>query len=350
MPEIKHVFNQGKMNKDLDERLVENGQYRHAMNIQVSTSEGSDVGAVQNILGNTSVFLNNQLAPGSKCIGAVADEKENCFYWFVYHPTKSLILKYSIAGGVKFVFVDTLNVLEFSGKLITGINVLDNFLFWTSNLNEPKKIDVKLCEQGTNQGGFYHTKLVIPDRGININYALDFLKEHITVIKPSPKSKLLVEPKYDTEVSAKAAFEFDDGSGLMASGEEGVISFSNFVPNSSSFEIGDNVRMLDENSTESLTTTDQIRIKIIDEDPTTNTYTFKILSISSTTPTTLITYNCVKESSDLIFPRKFIRFGYRYKYNSGEYSTISSFQSQYSNQVLLSITLKKHTTLQWKTI
>ena len=76
MPEIKHVFNQGKMNKDLDERLVENGQYRHAMNIQVSTSEGSDVGAVQNILGNTSVFLNNQLAPGSKCIGAVADEKD----------------------------------------------------------------------------------------------------------------------------------------------------------------------------------------------------------------------------------------------------------------------------------
>ena len=34
MPEIKHVFNQGKMNKDLDERLVPNGQYRDAMNIQ----------------------------------------------------------------------------------------------------------------------------------------------------------------------------------------------------------------------------------------------------------------------------------------------------------------------------
>ena len=38
MAEIKHVFSQGKMNKDLDERLVENGQYRDAMNIQVSTS------------------------------------------------------------------------------------------------------------------------------------------------------------------------------------------------------------------------------------------------------------------------------------------------------------------------
>ena len=52
MPEIKHQFTKGKMNKDLDERLVPNGEYRDAMNIQVSTSEDSDVGTVQNILGN----------------------------------------------------------------------------------------------------------------------------------------------------------------------------------------------------------------------------------------------------------------------------------------------------------
>jgi rRNA processing protein Gar1 len=51
MPEIKNQFTGGKMNKDLDERLVPNGEYRDAMNIQVSTSEGSDVGTVQNILG-----------------------------------------------------------------------------------------------------------------------------------------------------------------------------------------------------------------------------------------------------------------------------------------------------------
>tara|TARA_A100001391_G_scaffold203913_1_gene197668 strand:+ start:170 stop:448 length:279 start_codon:yes stop_codon:yes gene_type:complete len=52
MPEIKNTFSQGKMNKDLDERLIPNGQYRDAMNIQVSTSEGSDIGVAQNILGN----------------------------------------------------------------------------------------------------------------------------------------------------------------------------------------------------------------------------------------------------------------------------------------------------------
>jgi rRNA processing protein Gar1 len=52
MPEIKKQFTGGKMNKDVDERLVPTGEYRDAMNVQVSTSEGSDVGTIQNVLGN----------------------------------------------------------------------------------------------------------------------------------------------------------------------------------------------------------------------------------------------------------------------------------------------------------
>ena len=39
MPEMKNQFTGGKMNKDLDERIIPQGQYRDAMNIQVSTSE-----------------------------------------------------------------------------------------------------------------------------------------------------------------------------------------------------------------------------------------------------------------------------------------------------------------------
>ena len=56
MADMKRNFTGGKMNKDLDERLVPRGEYKDAMNIQVSTSEGSDVGTVQNILGNTLVL------------------------------------------------------------------------------------------------------------------------------------------------------------------------------------------------------------------------------------------------------------------------------------------------------
>ena len=53
MSELKRIFSQAKMNKDMDERIVPNGQYRDATNIEVATSEGSEVGTVQTLFGNT---------------------------------------------------------------------------------------------------------------------------------------------------------------------------------------------------------------------------------------------------------------------------------------------------------
>ena len=49
MPEIKHTFQAGKMNKDVDERLVPNGEYRDALNIQIRTTDGDSIGTAQNI-------------------------------------------------------------------------------------------------------------------------------------------------------------------------------------------------------------------------------------------------------------------------------------------------------------
>ena len=80
MSEMKRNFTKGKMNKDLDERLVPPGEYRDAMNIQVSTSEGSHVGAVQNILGNIEgcdyTGETNPIYSGSNNIGSISDEKK----------------------------------------------------------------------------------------------------------------------------------------------------------------------------------------------------------------------------------------------------------------------------------
>ena len=88
MPKLKHNFVQGKINKDLDERLVPNGQYRDALNIQISTSEGSDVGAVENILGNTkqnkkTASVNwdaNFGLSNPKSIGVVKDSQNEKLY------------------------------------------------------------------------------------------------------------------------------------------------------------------------------------------------------------------------------------------------------------------------------
>ena len=84
MPEMKHNFQKGRMNKDLDERIVPDGEYREALNIEVATSEGSDIGSLQTTMGNTLV---DQIDPsGSKnltCIGSIADNRSNKLYWFV---------------------------------------------------------------------------------------------------------------------------------------------------------------------------------------------------------------------------------------------------------------------------
>ena len=81
MPEIKNTFIEGKMNKDLDERLVPKGQYINAMNVEVTTSEDSDVGTVQNIYGNIGIEGNNLIPPDSVCIGSVVDDATDSLYW-----------------------------------------------------------------------------------------------------------------------------------------------------------------------------------------------------------------------------------------------------------------------------
>ncbi len=59
----KHSFTDSKMQKDLDSRLVSPREYRDAVNVAVSRSEGADVGALENILGNE--FISALQYPGA---------------------------------------------------------------------------------------------------------------------------------------------------------------------------------------------------------------------------------------------------------------------------------------------
>ena len=135
MPELKRTFSGGIMNKDLDERLVPNGQYRDALNVQVSTSEGSDVGALQNILGNkipySSALTSTQLGPNAFVVGSIRKDDTECVYWFVASNSKSLILEYNQkTNAVKPVLVDTLNVLRFNrNNLLQNTHHLYTYIY-----------------------------------------------------------------------------------------------------------------------------------------------------------------------------------------------------------------------------
>jgi hypothetical protein len=56
MAKALNTFLKSKMNKDLDARLIPSGEYRNAVNVQISKSEGDSVGSVENVLGNNKVF------------------------------------------------------------------------------------------------------------------------------------------------------------------------------------------------------------------------------------------------------------------------------------------------------
>ena len=138
-------FLRGIMNKDFDERLLPDGQYRDALNIEVSASEGAGVGAVENIKGNTNV-TNYGFTAAAKTIGAITDDSNSLIYWLVVDTSFDYVMRYNELLGITTVMLkDTKGrVLKFNSTyLVTGINIINDLLFWTDDLNPPRRLNVK---------------------------------------------------------------------------------------------------------------------------------------------------------------------------------------------------------------
>lgn len=161
MAEIQRTFLAGRMNKDLDERLVPDGEYRDAVNVTIDTSEGANIGAVQNALGNSittniSTILNQYqvAAPvNAVTIGALSVEAENLIYWFVKADNFEGIFEYNqVTNTSLLVLGSTTNQLGFNkNHLITGVNYITDgngggLLIWNDNLNPPRKININRCK------------------------------------------------------------------------------------------------------------------------------------------------------------------------------------------------------------
>ena len=84
MAQARNTFIRSKLNKDLDARLLPQGEYRDAFNIQVSKSEGSTVGSLENVLGNYNVLNIDTLtgSSGLACIGEVCNDSDGFTYLF----------------------------------------------------------------------------------------------------------------------------------------------------------------------------------------------------------------------------------------------------------------------------
>ena len=158
MPEIKRLFNASKMNRDLDDKMLKPGEYREALNINVSKSESSDIGAVENILGNE--LINDTAIANAKVIGEYRDNGNDKIYYFItsnnsYNEINSgshQIIEYNQKANKSIILVNS-NALNFhQDYLITGINLVDELLFFTDDRNPPRKINV---ETARNNPGRY---------------------------------------------------------------------------------------------------------------------------------------------------------------------------------------------------
>ncbi len=155
MAQFTRNFIKGKMNKSVDERLVPQGEYIDALNCRLGSTENTEIGAVENSLGNTKlttlVYENLPLSSEAKCIGAFEDGGNETLYWFINDPANvnsstgvvDMIVSFNTSNNVLFYHVISTSVLNFDNKfLVTGINIIDGLLFFTDNKNPPRKINV----------------------------------------------------------------------------------------------------------------------------------------------------------------------------------------------------------------
>ena len=367
------------MNLDLDDRIIPNGEYREALNVQVSTSEDSDVGSVQNILGNTlrdriDSSQNIVIPDDSICVGQIADEKNNKLYYIIQSTTSSGIIEYDITTDQnQIILVDSNNsVLKLDlipqGSFITGINIIDDFLFFTDGVNEPKKINIQQFKNNSHTD--FNTTSDFYVNGVSQGVLLE---EHVTVIKRKPDHPLKVELIGTNQTSTSGitepvsittanVYSANNTSTVTITVELDTVIVGNYLipielnddtqipasndPNSTylngvklGLQQGDILLLSDPNSAGSLPTNTQIRANIvappnyigIQDTQGVYTgwqveYTVQILNVDSSTPVTNTQYDFQLENlSDILFDKDFPRFGYRYKYQDGEYSAFSPF-------------------------
>ena len=180
MPEIKNNFLKGKMNKDLDDRLLPPGEYRDAQNIEVLKTDGANVGVLQNAAGNSLAHTALNLSTDIDVIGTYFDEKNKRIYWFLtdnndlyendwyinsaLNQNRFHAIYYYDADPSSNTYKTAKEIvggsfLKFSKKYkITGIAMIDDLLFWTDNKNQPRRINVV---KAISNPSFYDNELKI---------------------------------------------------------------------------------------------------------------------------------------------------------------------------------------------
>ena len=217
MPEIKRLFSASRMNRDKDDRLVQPGEYREALNINVSKSEGSDMGAVENLLGNKEIVTTS--ITNAKVIGSLRDNGNEKIYYFItnndsYDHSNSSnkthrIIEYDQKANKSIVLVNS-NSLNFHKEFpITGVNLVDTLLFFTDDRNPPRKINV---DTARNEPGKYDSVINI-DNLISVAKFAPYEAAEILALSNTDETGTVITSNFleNKLVRFSYRYQFDDG-------------------------------------------------------------------------------------------------------------------------------------------
>jgi hypothetical protein len=336
MAEAKNNFLKSKMNQDLDDRLVPIGEYRSAQNVSIAKSEGQDVGALENILGNdlVSTFTLPANTYNVEIIGYCMDIQHDRIIVFMtnYVDTSSDTLSnFSPSGAYHGIGVYNINTtvsnvivtgrfLNFSKTHeIYGVNVLDDLLFWTDNRNQPRKINL------SQSSGYYTTEDHISVSKYYPYQTIDLIKDEVIGSSLSAAgSGYAVANNVPTTPNFPSV-----GTGLTINiltlgGGNSILSFEINNPGIG-YATGDTVTVNAGGgdaiillTIETSSTMQDVVSDYLPDGTTPNPYR---QPYDATPPFDAITW----EGDPEYLKERFVKFSYRFKFDDGEYSLIAPF-------------------------
>jgi len=340
MPEIKNHFRAGKINKDLDERLIQKGEYRDALNLEIASSQGDDVGSLQTVAGNRIIADLN--IPGAECIGSYVDHINDKVYWFVtgtlidaiieYDPKQNTILPVLVDAPA----TEADAILNFSTSFyICGINTIDGLLFWTDGQTEPKMINISRFKSGSVN--YSTTTTLYNIDGISGNFSL----EDVTVIKKNPVTAPTItfsNTKRDGVVEGiftamggpivNNSFTTTDSFGDIVPVETTIAPFNITILGSQvmDWRVGDQLKATATGTGNAGLTAEEVRLRVV-QTYSTSPMVFKVSidAISEEIEQGQQNWNIVLVEDKPMFEFKFPRFAYRWKLKDGQYSAIGPY-------------------------
>jgi hypothetical protein len=185
MADLRKTFSQGRMNLDIDNRLLPDGDYREASNVVVMGNESNNEGSVRKSF-STKKITNLDLGENPICLGTFSYNARNRVYWLILSDVRACLIEHDFNNNVSSFILNDSRVSNrvFDLKkdfFCTAINIIPHedikkeLFLMTDNNIEPLCINIERAKKYGENG---------------------FEKEDIYLIKKPPLKALLIELTY----------------------------------------------------------------------------------------------------------------------------------------------------------